>query len=109
MSYSKSIKTFIQAAEEGNEETVLSFLNRNEVNVNDKDNDGFTALIWAAANNNERMVSLLIDRGADVNSENDDGDTALDFAERLNYPNIVSIIQNKLKVEAEVNIYFINS
>jgi hypothetical protein len=46
MSSSDFINTFIQAAEEGNEETVLSL--RNEVNVNDKNNDGCTALMKAA-------------------------------------------------------------
>ena len=90
---SKSIDTFIEAAGNGNEETVLSLLNRNEVNVNDKDNDGNTALIMAAIKNHERMVSLLIDRGADINSKDNDGETALYWAEMENNPNIISIIQ----------------
>ena len=90
---STGLSTFIQAAGNGNEETVLSLLNRNEVNVNDKDIDGFTALILAAMNNHERMFSLLIDRGADINSKDNIGWTALGYAEMENNPNIISIIQ----------------
>ena len=107
MSSSTSINTFLKAARDGNEETVLSLLNRNEVNVNDKNINGVTALIYAASYNHERIVSLLIDRGADINSKDNIGDTALDFAKRNNYQNIISIIRNK--VEAQVNIYFFNS
>ena len=72
------------------------------MNVNNKNNNGWTALIYAAANNHESMVSLLIDRGADINSKNSNGNTALDIAIDKYYPNIVSIIQ-------QVNINFINS
>ena len=93
MSSSKSINTFIEAARDGNEETVLSLLNRNEVNINDKDKYGDTALMWAAINNYERMVSLLIDRGVDINSKINYGYTALDIAEMYNNQNIISIIQ----------------
>ena len=109
MSSSKSIDIFTQAAWDGNEETVLSLLNRNEVNVNDKNKDGSTALIEAARYNHERIVSLLIDRGADINCKNNYGDTALMRAERGNYQNIISIIQNKLKIKERVNFYFVNS
>jgi ankyrin repeat protein len=63
----------------------------------------------AAWYNHESIVSLLIDRGADINSKDNDGETALDIAKNKNYSNIVSIIQNKLKIEAEVNMHFIIS
>jgi ankyrin repeat protein len=102
MNSSRNIETLITAAIEGDEKTVLSLLNRNEVNINDKDDIGSTALMCAAMFNNERMVSLLIDRGADINIKNNIGLTALDEAKRKYNPYIVPIIQ-------QVNIYFINS
>ncbi len=66
MSSSTSIILFIRAASDGNKETVLSLLNRNEVMINRKDKNGLTALTSAAINNHESIVSLLIDRGADI-------------------------------------------
>ncbi len=63
MRSSKSIDTFSQAAIDGNEETVLSLLNRNEVNVNDKNKDIDTALMMVALNNLESIFSFLFDNG----------------------------------------------
>jgi ankyrin repeat protein len=116
---------FIQAAKDGNEvgfngkikngftallwaasnnyERMVSLFINKRADINSKNNYGYTALMHAASNNYERMVSLLINRGADINSKNNDEWTALDFAERENYPNI----QNKLKIEVQVNIYLL--
>ncbi len=57
-----SINVFINV-----KETVLSLLNRNEVNVNNKNKCRETALIWAAAySNRNSIVSLLVNGEADV-------------------------------------------
>jgi ankyrin repeat protein len=50
-------------------------------NVNAKDDEGNTALMFAAANNNVEMLRLLIDAGADLNvKENRYHSSALDRA-----------------------------
>ena len=89
------INQFITAAGNGNENIVLYFLLTSQVNINDKDCNGTTALMCAAINNNESMVSLLFDKGADINIKNNDGYTALMLAVRNNYESIVSLLIDK--------------
>ena len=49
--------------------------------VNERDAEGNTALMWAAAEPGQSdLVRLLLDRGADVNARNKQGYTALMFA-----------------------------
>ena len=52
--------------------------------INQPDNDGDTALYWAARNNNLEMVRELLALGADVNNANDVGWTALNWAAKNN-------------------------
>ena len=55
--------------------------------VNDKDSDGRTALMWAVWKNNNSIVKLLLDQPAvKVNEKDDDGWTALHFAAWSNNP-----------------------
>ena len=64
------IDQFITAARNGDENTVRSLLLTSKVNINIKDNYGWTALMCAASNNEDSMVSFLIDKGADINVKN---------------------------------------
>ena len=67
MSDSNIINLFVNAARNGDENTVRSLLLTSKVNINDKNEyNGYTALICAAMHNKESMVSLLIDKGADI-------------------------------------------
>ncbi len=47
------------------------------VDVNVKDEDGYTPLHWAAT---KEIAELLIAEGADVNAKDEDGETLLDWA-----------------------------
>ena len=38
-------------------------------NINESDNDGRTALIWASEFGHEKAVQILLGRGADVNAQ----------------------------------------
>ena len=67
MSDSTIINQFVTAAFNGDENTVRSLLLTSQVNINDKNKYGYTALMIAAGNNKESIVSLLIDKGADIN------------------------------------------
>jgi len=48
--------------------------------INNRDKDGQTALMYAAGTGNDRMVHYLIGAGADVLASTPQGDTALSFA-----------------------------
>ena len=57
------------ATEEGNIEAVKQAI-ANGVDVNAKNNDGWTPLHGAAANGHKEIVELLIAEGADINGKN---------------------------------------
>lgn len=60
--------------------------------VNEVDNKGNTALIYAVKNNNPEMVKALIYREADVNLKNNKGNTALIYAVKNNFIDIAKIL-----------------
>jgi ankyrin repeat protein len=73
---------FLNAARTGDQETFLNILNDQSININPNhaDEDGYTALIWAAENGHGDIVSaLLADERVDPNC-NDQGATALNTA-----------------------------
>ena len=53
--------------------------------VNIADEDGCSALIWAAKYGNDHFVEILISAGADVNHRDKDRCTALDWARSNDY------------------------
>ena len=69
----------MEACIEGNLEEAERLLEQG-ADVNVKDNDGETALIWAAYRGYTDIAELLIDKEADVNVKDNDGETALMLA-----------------------------
>lgn len=63
------------------DESVMAILKKAK-NINTRDYDGHTALMWAAYNehDNAAIIQALLDRGADVNMRANDGSTALSWA-----------------------------
>ena len=53
---------------------------RVNIRINDADENGDTALMYAVQNNNIELVRLLLENGADVNIENEQAETALHYA-----------------------------
>ena len=51
-----------------------------DVNMENNDGYGRTALMYAVCREDYNTVKLLLDNGADVNMKNNDGDTALRYA-----------------------------
>jgi len=48
--------------------------------VNARDEDGSTPLLWAVLSGSQEVVELLIARGADINGKNNEGESPLHWA-----------------------------
>ena len=62
--------------------------------ANIQDEDGWTALYWAAGSGHGAVVETLLEKGADVNIQNKDGWTALHWAAKNGHGAVVEILQN---------------
>jgi len=62
------------------------------ISVDDTDELGRTALMFAAFNGHNEVIALLIENGADVNLENDEGRTSLMFAASGPFSETVSLL-----------------
>lgn len=71
----------IQAAKDGNLPATQTLL-VDGADINAKNKDGETPLMWAEYKNHTEIIKLLIRKGADINAINNDGDTALIIAAR---------------------------
>lgn len=63
---------------------LASFLLSKGVNVNTKEPNGWSALMFATMHGNTECVKILLDAGADVNTATNDGETPLQRAEKIN-------------------------
>ena len=72
-------KELLEAVKKGEYKKVEELIKRG-ANVNEKDNDGWTALMHAASRGHKEIVELLIKNGANVNEKGYNGRTALDYA-----------------------------
>ena len=72
----------VAAAVAGDEETIKSLLSRQDAKsfLDYRDENGRTAMMWAADNGRTETVKLLLDKGADPNAHNAYGWTALMLA-----------------------------
>jgi len=84
-------ETLIEAVKDGDTPSVKVFLDKG-VNVNAKDNDGMTALMWAVVNDQTAIAKLLIDAGADIYPKNHQGNTASTLAAKGNHLEIFELL-----------------
>ncbi len=82
-------KQLVIAAQEGDIQTLISFVNGKldiPVDANFCDSDGCSLLHWAAINNHKSIVDILLDAGANINITGGIlGETPLQWAIRKNY------------------------
>lgn len=77
----------------GRDDAVRKLLDENEeVDIGVRDDDGWTALMYAVRGGHEKTVQVLLDHGANVHSENNDGGTALHVAAEYGRPEIAKAL-----------------
>ncbi|OUM67236.1 hypothetical protein PIROE2DRAFT_58917 [Piromyces sp. E2] len=112
--------TLMCAIMDGHIKIVKQLLNHPDININDENDDGETALkyavqyeqdgntlIYAAEAGNARIVKLLLDQpGIDINAQNDEGETALDCAKRTGRRSVIRLIQSNIGLRKQQYITF---
>ena len=63
--------------------------------VNCRDGDGLTPLIWAAIQGHEEVVRLLLERGGNLEAKNHNGDTALMWASLMGHKDVVDFMLDR--------------
>ncbi len=99
MNITYSEDEFLYCAEKGKTDAVKLFLDAG-MNPNVKDNDGWTALLFAEDNNHLETVKTLLAKGADINARDTYGNTALMYASIHGHTDIVQVLLTK---DADVN------
>ena len=82
---------------------ILTALINSGVDINAKDNSGYTALIWAAKRRNDIVVTQLIKAGADLNVKDNNGETALMIAASYGSFGGENIVEQLINAGADVN------
>ncbi|KAL3422946.1 Ankyrin repeat domain-containing protein 50-like protein 3 [Phlyctema vagabunda] len=92
----------IKLAAVNNHDAILSsMLDRSPINVDEADDDGQTALNWAAQFGHQKIVGLLLDHQADINIQGGEYGTALQAASAEGHKDIVQLL---LDHQADINI-----
>lgn len=99
-----SLSPIHYAARDADLGKVTALLKDNPALVSTKDNDGFTALHYAALNGQYAIAKLLLANKADVNAENNHGDSPLHSAAAFGDIDVVELLlANKADVNAKNN------
>lgn len=63
-----------------------------QIDINHKNNEGNTALIYSVLNNNIQISTMLLKHGADVNIKNALGETAIQIASLKQFDQIEQLL-----------------
>ena len=85
----------------GNYSELLSGIKSGNLNINERDKDGFTVLMYAVYNKREKLVKDLLKFNPKLDIKEKDGDCALTFAAWNGYDKIIKMM---LDAGADVNI-----
>jgi len=92
--YAFSPRGFVQSAEKGDQKAVLLFL-ESGVDINTRDEHGWTPLMISTFNGREEVALLLIRSGADVNAKDTAGYGPLHWAAFNGYSKVVKLLVEK--------------
>ena len=93
----------ILAGEKGHQDIVRSLVQHPGVEINMKDQDGYTGLIWAADNGHlEAVTEFLNHADIDVNAVDLDGHSALTWAADRSHTPIVSLLLDRSDLHVNV-------
>jgi hypothetical protein len=81
----------IKASRKGNLKLVNSLL-ENGVDVNSRDENGWTPLMWASFKNHGELITTLLEKGADINAQGNEGVSALTLAAENGWVNAVKTL-----------------
>ena len=82
----------LKFSKKGDKEKVLEILNNPKVNINYKNENGWTALHYACDEGNLKIVEILIKAHIDINIKNNDKKTALHLSAFRGYFDITKIL-----------------
>ena len=88
------LTAFIRAAKDGNLDIVQTLYNKDQRVIDDENDEGRTALFWAAAKGHTQVVKFLIQKGADTNKQDNHRNTAVAYASQNNHHEVVDILNN---------------
>ena len=92
--YAFSPRGFVQSAEKGDRKTVLLFLDSG-VDINARDEHGWTPLMISTFNGREEVAMLLIQHGADVNAKDTAGYGPLHWAAFNGFSEVVKLLVDR--------------
>jgi len=86
----------IFAVEKG-DSGVVAFLVEHGADVNAKDNNGITPLMYAVEKGDSEVVAFLVEHGAKVNAKDNYGDTPISYARSLDHHKIAEYLAEYLE------------
>ena len=92
--YADRDSDLLDSAKYGNANRVKSLIKQG-ANVNAKDENGWTALMWASMLGHFEIVKILVENGADINVRDKNGFTALTEATRGEYVEVAKYLKSK--------------
>jgi len=96
----KKYKSFIMAAEEGRLKIVKSVLNDPDIDINYKDDQGFTALMYAAEKGHKEVTKLLFEYDAKIESiKKKDSKDSVRVQNSLSSKDLKSLVINEWKLK----------
>jgi len=103
-------KKLLNAAKHGNWNMVQYLIEHHSANVNAADENGYTALMFAAEKGKLGVVKQLVELGADVNLADVDGNTAFSLAAQRRYLGVVGfLIGHGFQADSSDLVWLINN
>lgn len=91
------VREWFLAAREGEQEKLRDLLSSEKIDINTKDQYGWTALHFSAREGHLDCVQLLVEKGADIYAVNNVGATALVVSAADGHIDIVNYLQEEIR------------